>query len=126
MLRSVAWGLALWFLVAACALVEPAAPAGTFTVPGVIRNLRPQPVDLEVRTPAGVLPGAVQPASLPGGPSQTNVLFHLPIAGEWWIAVNGDAFISSGDFGGDIRQRCTIGIELSVDGSSTHGCNIGL
>jgi hypothetical protein len=122
MLRSVTLGLALSFLAAACALVEPPAPAGTFTVPGAVRNLRAQPAALEVRTPAGVLPGAVQPASVPGGPSQVNVLFHLPIAGEWWIAVNGDAFIASADFGDGIRQGCTIGIELNADGSSSHGC----
>ena len=86
--------------------------------------MRPGPVELEVRTLSGVLPGAVQPASLPPGPSTGTVTYHLPIAGEWSIAVNGDAFISSRDFGADIRQGCTLGIELSADGSSTHGCNV--
>ena len=124
MLRSVTLGLALSFLAAACALVEAPAPAGTFMVHGEVRNLRPGPVELEVRTPAGVLPGAVQPASLPPGPLTANVTYHLPIAGDWWIAVNGDPFVASTDFGAEIRQACTLAIELSADGSSTHGCNI--
>ena len=124
MLRSVTLGLALSVLAAACALVEPPVPAGTFMLQGEVRNLRPGPVQLEVRTPAGVLPGAVQPASLPAGPTPANVMYHLPITGDWWIAVNGDPFISSRDFGSEIRQGCTLGIELSADGSSSHGCNL--
>ncbi len=123
MLRSVTFVLALSVLAAACALVEPPVPAGTFAVQGEVRNMRPGPVELEVRTPAGVLPGAVQPASLPPGPSTAKLMYHLPITGEWWIAVNGDPYIASGDFGAEIRQGCTIGIELSADGSSMHGCN---
>ena len=124
MLRPATLGLALSFLAAACALVEAPAPAGTFMVQGEFRNMTPRPVELEVRTPAGVLPGAVQPASLPPGPSTASVAYHLPIAGEWWIAINGDPFIASGDFGAEIRQRCTLGIELSADGSSAYGCNM--
>ena len=123
-LRSVTLSVALSVLAAACALVEPPVPAGTFMVPGEVRNLRAAPVTLEVRTPAGVLPGAVQPASVPPGPSTAHVTYHLPIAGGWSIAVNGDAFISSTDFGPDIREGCTLGIELSADGSSAHGCNV--
>jgi len=123
-LRSVTLGLAFSLLAGACALVEAPVPAGTFNVSGEIRNLRPRRVELEVRTPAGVLPGAVQPASLPAGPSTANVMYHLPITGEWWIAVNGDPFVASGDFGAEIRQGCTLGIELGADGSSAHGCNV--
>jgi len=123
-LRSVSFGLALAVLAAACALVEPPMPANTFMVKVEVRNMRPGPVALEVRTPTGVLPGAVQPASLPAGPSSAIVTYHLPVDGEWSIAVNGDAFIASADFGPDIRQGCTLGIELSADGSSTHGCDV--
>ena len=122
--RSVTFGLALTVLASACALVEPPAEAGTFIVPGEVRNMTPNTVELEVRTPAGVTSGAVQPASLPAGPSTTNVTYHLPIAGEWWIAVNGDPFfVSSPDFP-EIRQGCTLRIELATDGSSTVGCNL--
>ena len=124
MLRSVTLSVAMVVLAAACALVEPPVPPGTFEVQGEVQNMRPGPVELEVRTPAGVLPGAVQPASVAAGPSTAKVTYHLPITGEWWIAVNGDPFIASGDFGAEIRQGCTLGIELSADGSSTHGCNI--
>jgi hypothetical protein len=74
--------LALSVLVAACALVEQPPPATThavanladdvmFVLTGEVRNMRPEPVQLEVRTPAGAPPGAVQPASLPAG-STTN------------------------------------------------------
>ena len=105
-MRSVTFSVALAVLAAACALVEAPMPAGTFMVQGEVRNMRPGPVELEVRTPAGVLPGAVQPASLPAGPSNARVTYHLPMTGEWSIAVNGDAFISSSDFGADIRQGC--------------------
>ena len=122
-MRSVTFGVVLSVMAAACALVEPPAPA-TFTVQGEVRNLRAGPVALEVRTPAGVLPGAVQPASLPAGPSSAIVTYHLPIDGDWSIAVNGDAYIMKADFGADIRQGCVLGIELSADGSSTHGCNV--
>ena len=124
MLRSVTLGIAMSVLAAACALVEPPMPADTFMVQGEVRNMRADPVKLEVRTPTGVLPGAVQPASLPAGPSTANVTYHLPIASEWWIAVNGDAFIASADFGPDIPPGCTLGIKLSADGSSTHGCDV--
>jgi hypothetical protein len=123
-LRSLTFCLAISVVAAACALVEPPIPAGTFMVQGEVRNMRAGPVQLEVRTPAGVLPGAVQPATLPAGPSTAHLTYYLPITGEWSIAVNGDAFIASGDFGPDIRQGCTLGIELSADGSSTHGCNV--
>ena len=50
--------------------------------------------------------------------------YHLPIGGGWSIAVNGGPFVSSADFGADIRHGCTLGIELSADGLSTHGCNV--
>jgi hypothetical protein len=123
-LRPVILGLVLSVLAAACALIEPPAPANTFRVQGEVRNMSAEPVKLEVRTPTGVLPGAVQPASLPAGPSTANVTDHLPVAGEWWIAVNGDAFIASADFGPDIQQGCTLGIELRADGSSMHGCDV--
>ena len=124
MLRSVTLGLALSVLAAACALVEPPVPAGTFALPGEVRNMRAVPVELEVRTPTGTLPGAVQPASLPAGPSTTKVTYHVPITGQWSIAVDGDPYIVSGDFGAEIRQGCTLGLELSADGSSGYGCNM--
>ena len=53
MLRPVILGLVLSVLAVACALVEPPAPPGTFVVQGVVRNLRAEPVKLEVRTPTG-------------------------------------------------------------------------
>jgi hypothetical protein len=124
MLRSVTVSVAMSVLATACALIEPPVPLGTFVIQGEFRNMRPGRVELEVRTPTGVLPGAVEPASLPAGPSTANVTYRLPITGKWWIAVNGDPFVASGDFGAELRQGCTLGIELSADGSASHGCNI--
>ena len=83
MLRSVTLGVALSILAAACALVEAPVPAGTFVLSGEVRNMRAVPVELEVRTPTGALPGAVQPASLPAGPSTTKVTYHVPIIGNF-------------------------------------------
>ena len=106
--RSVTFGLVLTVLASACALVEPPVEAGTFVVLGEVRNMTPHPVEFEARTPAGVTPGAVQPASLPAGPSTSNVTYQLPLAGEWRVAVNGDPFfVSSPDFP-EIQQGCTL------------------
>ena len=120
MLRSVTLGLVLSVQAAACALVEPPAEADVFIVLGEVRNMTPDPVELGVRTDAGSIPGAVQPASVPAGPSSTNVTFHLPVTGEWYITANGDPwFISSPDFP-DIQQGCTLRIELAPE--TTVGC----
>ena len=89
-LRSVSLSVALSVLAAACALVEPPVPANThavanladditFVLTGEVRNLRAEPVQLEMRTPAGALPGAVQPASLPAQ-TTTNVTFYIPLS----------------------------------------------
>ena len=128
MLRSVTLGVVFSVLAAACALVEPPVPAGTVTVQGEVRNDR-GPVELEMTTPAGVVPGAVQPASLPAD-STTQVTFHLPTTGEWTITVNGSPDITVADpnvparwdISADIREGCKLEIHLSADGGSGYEC----
>ena len=90
MLRSITLSVALSVLPAACALVEPPAPAGTRPFQAHVRNPRPVPAELTITTPDGMLPGAVQPpASVPAF-SEALVTFHVPIRGDWAFAVNGD------------------------------------
>ena len=73
-------------------------------------------------TPAGVLPGAVQPASLLAR-STTDVTFYVPITGQWWIAINGSPDIPGADLREAIRSGCRLGIELSADGGMGLGCS---
>ena len=92
MLRSVTLSLALTALAAACGLVEepppPSTDPGAFQVQ--IWNTRPNPLELTITTPEdmAVVGGVVQPALLPAL-SETTVTFHVPIRGEWALAVNG-------------------------------------
>ena len=83
--------------------------------------MTPDPVEFRVRTDAGDIPEAVQPASVPAGPSSTNVTFHLPIDGEWYITANADPFFISWPDFPQIQQGCTLRIELADD--RTVGCD---
>jgi hypothetical protein len=65
-----------------CERVAPPPPAGTRAFQVEVQNPLPDPVELTITTPDGVLPGAVQPASLPAL-SETIVTFQVPIRGEW-------------------------------------------
>jgi hypothetical protein len=89
MLWSVTLGVAMSVVAAACALVEPPPPTDTRPFQAQVQNPHPNPAGLTITTPAGVLPGAVRPASVPAF-SETIVTFHVPISGEWAFAVNGD------------------------------------
>ena len=75
-------------------------------------------MQLEVRTPAGALPGAVQPASL-SAQTTTNVTFYIPLSQDWSILVDDGPLIVNTEVSSEIlRQECTFGIELAADGSS--------
>jgi hypothetical protein len=113
-------GLALSVLVAACALTTQPPPAGTRPFQAQVANMRPDPVVLTITTTAGVLPGAVQPSSLSAG-STTNVTFHVPLGGEWAIAINGQDQLGSDELNPNIGA-CTMGVELGADGSMGMGC----
>ena len=120
MRRSVTLSLALSVLTAACALLPQPPPAGTRPFQAQVRNMRPDQAVVTVSTPAGVLPSAVQPALLPAG-STTNVTFHVPLGGEWAIAINGEDQIGASELNPNIGV-CTIGIEILVDGGMGMGC----
>jgi hypothetical protein len=123
-LRSVTLGLALSVLAAACALVEPPAPPGTYMVQIEVRNEQPNPVRFAVYVRGQPLAAAVQPPSVPAGPSRTAVTFYLPIADDWDIAIDG------GDIGGitgqgvdpTFRRECPLVIELPATGDWQFGC----
>ncbi len=123
MLRSVTLSLVLSVLAAACALVEvPPVPANTFMLKAEVRNTKAYPVEITVRTPAGVLPGAVQPASLLGH-TATNVTFDIPLGDDWSIWVDESTVMDDLDVSPEIlRQGCALGIELLADGTFTYGC----
>lgn len=87
-LRAVTLGLAFDVLIAGCAIFTEPPPAGTRPFQAQVQSRLAGPAELTISTPAGVLPGAVRPASLPAG-STTAVTFHVPMAGEWAIEVNG-------------------------------------
>ena len=122
MLRSVTLGLALSVLAAACALVEPPqpVPAGTFRLQGEVRNMKSEPVSLAVMTSAGVLPGAVQPASVPAH-TAANVTFDVPLAKGGSILVDSRQWITNTEVDG---EGCTLGIEVAADEGITYGCDL--
>jgi hypothetical protein len=124
MLRSLTLGVALAVLVAACALFEPPVPpppVGTIPLQVQVQNMRQEPAELSVRTPDGVLAGAVRPATVPGN-STTEVTFYAP-PGEWSIGVKGSSLAPRGnDLIGVIRSGCTPLIGLEADGGFSFGC----
>ena len=119
MLRSVTLGLVLSVLAAACALVEPPPPPGTVMFQVEVRNASRDRYELEVSTDAGVLPGAVQPASVAPG-SSAAVTLSVPIDQTWELFASG--WNSDGDrFGSTIAgwavealrdQNCNVVIDL--------------
>lgn len=117
MLRAVALGIALFLLAAACALVEPPAPpAGTRPVQARVDNRRPDPVEITVRTPAGVLSGAAQPTSRVEAFSTTDLTLYVPIEGQWTIARNGNEMIRSVDLNPKLDEGCIVHISLRPNG----------
>ena len=116
-LRSVTLSVVLSVLAAACALIEPPPPPpGAFQAQ--VRNTLPNPVELSI-VRAGERVGAAQPASLPAL-SETIVTFHIPIAGEWIYAVDGDDQISSDELIPFIGV-CPLRVVIDV-GDSTFSC----
>ncbi len=118
MLRSVALGLVLSVLAAACALVEEPVPPGTRPFQAQVQNTLRGPVELTIRTRDRVVFDAVQPASLPAL-SETIVTFHVPLDEEWIYAVNGDDQISSDEVIPSIG-RCRLQFVIDVSDSTLH------
>ena len=128
MLRSVTLGLALSILAAACALFErpvPTPPAGTFMLEVEVRNMSSEPVPLAVFSGAGLLPGAVQPASVPAH-AVTNVTFYIPLTENGSILVDSRLSIPRTEVirPNILREGCTLGIEVAADEGITYGCGL--
>lgn len=122
-LRSVSLGVALSLLTGACALVESPPPPGTYLVQAVVRNNSQLATEFTVSLPGGrVLQGAVQPSSVPAGPSMTNMTIRLPLDGRWQIDIPQWGEIEGGDFGGFLALKCPLVIDLEADGAWGWGC----
>lgn len=124
MLRSVTLSLALSVLAAACALVEPPAPPGTYMVQIDVRNERPKSVPFTVYFGGQPRGDAVQPPSVPAGPSRTAVTLYLPLADDWEIAIdNGDIGAITGQgFDPTFRRECPLVIDIPATGDWRFGC----
>ena len=124
MLRSVTLSVALSGLAAACALVEPPLPAGTYPMEAEVRNSSALPVEFSVvRAVGGALPGgneiagAVQPASVPAGALSAKVIFYLPTGGEWLINIPDWGEIEGKDFDSFLALQCRpLQIYFDADG----------
>jgi hypothetical protein len=115
-------GIALAGLVTACALVEPAPPAGTALLQFQVSNQSAAPAEVAVHTRGRELVGAAQPATVP--PRSTVVVsFFVPIAGEWAIFANGGELMGSVDVRGRLGPRNDIGITIDGTGSLSWWCN---
>ena len=115
MLRAVALGIALFLLAAACALVEPPGPPdGTRPIQARVYNMTSDLVEITMRTPAGVLPGAVQPTSRIEPFSTTDLTLYVPLKGHWTIARNGNEMINSDV--DSLDPGCTVRISFRPTG----------
>ena len=114
-LRAVTFGLAFVVVVTGCAIFTERPPAGTRPFQAQVQSKLAGPAELTVSTPAGVLAGAVRPASLPAG-STTAVTFHVPMAGEWAIEVNGLPAFGSAEINRNMAVCELIRLELLEEG----------
>lgn len=122
--RAVTLSLAVSLLSAACALVEPPPPPGTYAVQMEVRNEWPDSVPFTVYFGGQPRRDAVRPPSVPGGPSRTAVTFYLPLADDWEIAIkNGDLGAITGQgFDPTFRRECPLVMELPRSGDWRFGC----
>ena len=125
MFRSIPLRLALSILAAACALVAPPSPTARI-VEAEVRNEMERPVMFTVRQSldeeaGAALPGAIQPTSMPAA-STTDVTFHVPAAGPWWLFVGESNTFNGADIDMLVERGCTILIEVSADGSFHLDC----
>ena len=121
MLRAAALCIVVAALSAACALVEPAPPAGARLIH--VEVFAGRSIELTVATPNGVLPGAVLPAVLPKGQT-SDVAFYVPVDGEWWIAANGSNEVEGAELDLYADQGCThLFIRFIAGGTLEFGCH---
>ena len=83
-----------------------------------VRNERPNPMPFTVYFGGQTRGDAVQPPSVPAGPSRTAVTFYLPLADDWEIAMGGETLggITGQGFDPTFRRECPLVIEHPGDG----------
>ena len=121
-MRSVTFGIALSVLAAACALVEPPPPPGTYMVQIEVRNERPNPMPFTVYFGGQPRGDAVQPPSVPAGPSRTAVTFYLPLADDWEIAIGDIGGITGQGVDPTFRRECPLVIDIPATRDWGFGC----
>lgn len=123
MLRSVALGVALSVLTAACALFTDPVPAGTVPVAARITNNTGQEMPLSVVLPTGdILPGAIQPTGSVPAFSRMDLTVYLPVGGDWRLSIGDWGEILKQDIARDLQRGCRIVVEANADGSGMYGC----
>ena len=118
-MRAAASLLVLVVQLTGCSLMQP---AGARPIVVQVTNTALVPVLLTIESPAGVLPGAVQPSTLPAG-GKGEFTFFLPQGDDWSIMVNGWPMFSSSDLSPDVVGSCgSFMMEVSPDGGGAIGC----
>jgi hypothetical protein len=119
-MRAAAQLLLVLAVVAGCSMV-PAV--GSRPVVAQVKNSEIVPVELTIETPAGVIHGAVQPASVAARGS-AEVTFFLPPGDDWWIVVSGSPMFPATDVLEYAKPDCgSLQMEVSTDGSGSIGCS---
>jgi hypothetical protein len=97
---------------------------GTRPVTYRVTNESAIPVTLSVKTPRGLLPGAVSPAALPPGGTGW-ITFYLPPGTDYWIMVNDTSMFPGEDVVTYSPETCRgeLVMQVNVDGSGGIGCN---
>ena len=107
--------LASALLVAACALVDPPAPAGTVMLQINVNNQFGRPVDV------GVTAGEARPSTVPAK-TKGDVQFFVPMGRPWTITVNRQDLILQSDVSGRTGIIRDIGIDVDQQGNISWWC----
>jgi hypothetical protein len=115
MLRPIVLALASGLLVAACALVDPPAPAGTVMLQINVNNQFGLPIDV------GVTAGEARPSTVPAK-TKGDVQFFVPLGRQWTITVNSQDLILQSDVSGRTGIIRDIGIDVDLLGNTSFWC----
>jgi hypothetical protein len=107
--------LASALLVAACALVDPPAPAGTVMLQINVNNQFGLPVEV------GVTAGEARPPTVPAK-TKGDVQFFVPMGRPWTITVNRQDLILQSDVSGRTGIIRDNGIDVDQQGNTSWWC----
>jgi hypothetical protein len=119
-LRAAVTSIAMSVVALACA---PVAPPGTHLLEIEVRNQTARPAELFVMTPAGVLRGAVHPATVPPQSSVT-VQVYVPL-NNWWQFGPRGGLVRADEIMGLARQGCRVFIAYEGATLVEWGCDDG-